>query len=63
AHQPGAPQNPLSDEQVLQKFRDNASLALDAADVASFEEGVSTLERQGDLRAVLSRLSPQEVAA
>ena len=63
AHQPGAPQNPLTDAQVRQKFRDNASLALDTADVASFEEGVSTLERQSDVRAVLSRLSPQEVAA
>ena len=63
AHQPGAPQNPLSEAQVRQKYRDNASLALDAVAAASFEEAVSTLERQEDLRAVLALLSPQEVAA
>ena len=56
------PENPLSDAQVRQKFRDNASLALDAAAVASVESAISSLERASDLRAVLARLSPREDA-
>ena len=48
---------------MRQKFRDNASLALDAAAVASVESAISSLERESDLRAVLARLSPREVAA
>jgi 2-methylcitrate dehydratase PrpD len=63
AHQPGAPQNPLSDAQVRQKFRDNASLALDADAVASVESAISSLELESDLRAMLARLSPHEIDA
>ena len=63
AYQPGAPQNPLSDGQVRQKFRDNASLALDDVTVESVEAAISSLEGASDLPAMLARLSPREVPA
>jgi len=46
---------------VRQKFRDNASLALDAAGVASVERAISSLERESDLGEMLARLSPREL--
>ena len=63
AHQLGAPENPMSEAQVREKFRENASLALDAASVDALEEAVCTLDAQDDLRAVFSHLSTPKVAA
>ena len=58
----GAPQNPMMEDAVRAKFRDNAGLALDPAGVEAIEEGVCTLEEQSDLRAVFSQLAGREVA-
>ena len=63
AHQPGAPENPLSDAQVRQKFRDNASLALDAAAVAAVESAISSLELESDLGRCSLVSRPAKIAA
>jgi 2-methylcitrate dehydratase PrpD len=60
-HQLGAPENPMSSEQVREKFRDNARLAGGSFD--ALEEAILTLEEQDDLRAVFSALACQAVAA
>jgi len=60
-HQLGAPENPMSAEQVREKFRDNAGLAGGSFD--GLEEAILTLEEQDDLRAVFSALACQPVAA
>jgi 2-methylcitrate dehydratase PrpD len=50
-YQRGGPENPMSAEEVREKFRTNAALALSAAEVEALEEAVTTLERSGDLGA------------
>jgi 2-methylcitrate dehydratase PrpD len=55
-YQRGGPENPLSDDEVRAKFRDNAALALDAADTRALEEAILALERQDDLGAALAPL-------
>jgi 2-methylcitrate dehydratase PrpD len=60
-YQLGAPENPLTDEQVIEKFRDDAMLAGGSFD--SFEEAILELETRDDVHAVLSQLSAQAVAA
>ncbi len=50
-YQRGGPENPMSAEQVQEKFRTNAGLALSAAEVEALEGAVMTLERSDDLRA------------
>ena len=59
--QVGAPENPLSAEQVREKFRANAGLAGGSFD--GLEEAILTLEEQDGLRAVFSALACQPVAA
>jgi 2-methylcitrate dehydratase PrpD len=56
-YQRGGPDNPMTAEQVREKFRANASLAISGDDVDALEETIMTLERCGDLRPfeVLSR--------
>ncbi len=56
-YQRGGPDNPMTAEQVREKFRANAGLALSGDEVDALEETVMTLERCADLRAfeVLSR--------
>jgi 2-methylcitrate dehydratase PrpD len=60
-HQLGAPENPMSAEQVREKFRDNARFAGGSFD--ALEEAILTLEEQDDLRAVFSALACEPVAA
>jgi 2-methylcitrate dehydratase PrpD len=60
-HQLGSPENPMTADQVIEKFRANASLALDATSVAELETSVLELERQPDLVAALAPL--QKAAA
>ncbi len=62
-YQLGAPQNPMSEDAVRAKFRENAHLALDEAAVHALEDGICSLEVQDDLHAVFSLLAPQAVAA
>jgi 2-methylcitrate dehydratase PrpD len=60
-YQLGAPENPMTDDQVREKFRDNAALAGGSFD--ALEEAILELEARDDVHAVLSMLSGQAVAA
>lgn len=62
-HQLGSPQNPMSEEAVRAKFRENAAPALDAGSLDALEEALCTLEEQTDLRAVFSRVALHAVPA
>ena len=46
----------MTADQVIEKFRANASLALDAGTVGELETAVLELERQTDLAAALAPL-------
>jgi 2-methylcitrate dehydratase PrpD len=48
-YQRGGPENPMSAEQVREKFQTNAALALPAEDVKTLEDAVMALERSGEL--------------
>ena len=54
----------MSAEEVQEKFRTNAGLALSTADVEALEDAVMTLERQDGLRAfeLLARAARRETA-
>jgi 2-methylcitrate dehydratase PrpD len=60
-YQLGAPENPMSAEQVRAKFRENAALTGGLFD--DLEEMVLDLERHDDAQTVLSPLGRQAVAA
>jgi 2-methylcitrate dehydratase PrpD len=60
-HQLGAPENPMSAEQVREKFRENALLA--GGSFAALEEAVLDLEHRDDVHAVLSELGQAAVPA
>jgi 2-methylcitrate dehydratase PrpD len=60
-YQLGAPENPMSEEQVRAKFRENAALTGGPFD--DLEEMVLELERHDDAQTVLSPLGRQAVAA
>jgi 2-methylcitrate dehydratase PrpD len=64
-HQRGGPDNPMSAQDVREKFRANAELALPAAEVEALETAVLALEDEPDLGAlrVLRTASRSEVAA
>jgi 2-methylcitrate dehydratase PrpD len=55
-HQLGSPDNPMSTEQIVGKFRSNGALALDDADVEALESSVLTLEAQDNLTRVADPL-------
>ncbi|MDH4176615.1 MAG: MmgE/PrpD family protein [Thermoleophilia bacterium] len=59
-HQAGAPENPLSADEVRAKFRENASLALDEPELVALEEAILSLERNDDLTAALAPLVARE---
>jgi 2-methylcitrate dehydratase PrpD len=61
-HQKGGPENPLSADEVREKYRENAALALPEAAAAALEEAVLALEEQADLAAALAPLQLREVA-
>ena len=56
-HQRGGPENPMTPDEVREKYRENASLALDETAAAALEEAVLALEEQNDLRAALAPLA------
>jgi 2-methylcitrate dehydratase PrpD len=61
-HQRGGVENPLTDDDVRDKFRANAALALDAADAEALERGILALDEAADLTAVgglLRRAQPR----
>ena len=59
-HQKGGPENPLSPDEVREKFRENASLALGEAAVTRLEHALLSLEEQDDLTAALAPLASLE---
>jgi 2-methylcitrate dehydratase PrpD len=54
AHQPGAPENPLPRDAILEKFRRNASLVLAPPAVERLEEALLGLELLDDVRVALA---------
>jgi 2-methylcitrate dehydratase PrpD len=62
-HQRGGPDNPMTDEEVRAKFRENASLALSSAAVDELEDGILNLEERDDLRSLFALLAGEKVAA
>jgi 2-methylcitrate dehydratase PrpD len=56
-HQRGGPENPMTPDEVREKYRENASLALDETTAAALEEAMLALEEQNDLRAALAPLA------
>jgi 2-methylcitrate dehydratase PrpD len=65
AYQRGGHENPMSADEVREKYRTNAALALSAAEAEALEEAVTTLERSGDLGAfeLLSHAARREGVA
>ncbi|MFN8187710.1 MAG: MmgE/PrpD family protein [Gaiellales bacterium] len=61
-YQQGGPENPLSADEVRQKFRANAGLALGDEALDALEEAILTLEEQDDLTAALAPLTLKEAA-
>ena len=61
-YQKGAPDNPLSSDEVRAKFHENATLALDHGALDSLERAVSTLDEHVDLTAALAPLTLKELA-
>jgi 2-methylcitrate dehydratase PrpD len=59
-HQKGGPENPLTPDEVREKFRENAALALGDADVARLEEALLSLDEQDDVSAALAPLAATE---
>jgi 2-methylcitrate dehydratase PrpD len=59
-HQKGAPENPLSPDEVRAKFRENAALLLPEPALEALEEAILTLERRDDLSAALAPLTLRE---
>jgi 2-methylcitrate dehydratase PrpD len=52
-HQLGSPQNPMSTDAVLAKFRENASLSLQPSKVAGLESRILAIESLEEVGAVL----------
>jgi 2-methylcitrate dehydratase PrpD len=61
-YQLGAPENPMSPDEVRAKFRENASLVLGDAEVERLEEHILSLEDHDDLRSFLPLLAAEKVA-
>ena len=62
-HQKGGPENPMSDDEVREKFRLNAELALPSHAVDALEAAILAFERQDDLTAALAPLTVKEPVA
>jgi 2-methylcitrate dehydratase PrpD len=59
-HQKGGPENPLSPDEVREKFRENAALALPDAAVEALEEALLSLDELDDVAAALAPLTLTE---
>ena len=55
-NQLGGPENPMSTDQIVAKFRANAELALGDADVEALETALLELDEHGDVAAALAPL-------
>lgn len=62
-HQKGSPENPFSRDDVLAKFRANASLALDDDAVEELEDAVLGLESEDDVRVAFASLARERIPA
>ena len=56
-YQKGGPENPMSEDEVREKFRANALLALSPADADALESAILDFEHQDDLTAALAPLT------
>jgi 2-methylcitrate dehydratase PrpD len=56
-HQKGGPENPMSDDEVREKFRANALLALSEEATDALEQAILSFEQQDDLAAALAPLT------
>lgn len=61
-HQRGGPENPMSAAEVRDKFRENASLALEGDAAEALEDAILALDEQDDVRAALVPLAGAAVA-
>jgi 2-methylcitrate dehydratase PrpD len=61
-YQAGAPENPMSPDELRAKFRENASLVLGDAEVEALEKHVLAIEEHDDLRPLFSLLVAEKVA-
>jgi 2-methylcitrate dehydratase PrpD len=62
-HQKGGPENPMSDDEVREKFRLNAELALPPHAVDALETAILAFEQQDDLTAALQPVTVKEAVA
>ena len=62
-NQLGGPENPMSTDQIVAKFRANAELALGDADVEALETALLELDEHGDVAAALAPLQRAAPAA
>lgn len=62
-YQKGGPENPLSRDEVLEKFRGNAALALPDAQIEALGEAVLGVDAIDDLRAAFGVLSTRKLTA
>jgi 2-methylcitrate dehydratase PrpD len=62
-HQLGAPDNPMTREQIVDKFRANAGLGLADGDVAALEEALLELEQVDDLTRSLEPIRRARVSS
>lgn len=56
-YQKGGPENPLSAEEVIEKWRGNAALSLADAEIDKLERTIMAIEEQTDLRAAFAPLA------
>jgi 2-methylcitrate dehydratase PrpD len=61
--QKGGPENPMAINEVLEKFRQNASMGLSDDSLMALEEAVLSLEDQPDVASLLAPLALVEIAA
>jgi 2-methylcitrate dehydratase PrpD len=61
-HQLGAPDHPMTADDVRAKFRENARLSLSEEAFEALEQGILGLERHEDVRSVLALLAVEKVA-
>jgi len=61
-YQKGGPENPLSDEEVVEKFRGNAALVLSEDEATALADAVLALDAQSDLTAALAPLTLRQAA-
>jgi 2-methylcitrate dehydratase PrpD len=62
-HQQGGPENPLSDDEVVAKYRGNATLALPDSAVDALERAILELDDEEDLGRALAPIAIQQAPA